>query len=87
MKKEVIRRAKQILVDLEARDGGNNVRGTAKVKAAPKQSLEYADQLSFMQLEENEVVAEIKALDLDSMSPMEALTKLYALKAKAKSLD
>ncbi len=87
VKKEVIRRAKQILVDLEARDGGNNVRGTAKVKAAPKQSLEDTDQLSFMQLEENEVIAEIKALDLDSMSPMEALTKLYALKAKAKSLD
>ena len=44
------------------------------------------DQLSFMEFEENEVVAEIKALDLDAMSPMEALTKLYALKAKAKNM-
>jgi DNA mismatch repair ATPase MutS len=41
-------------------------------------------QLGLDIFEENEIVSEIKALDLDSMSPMEALTKLYALKAKAK---
>ena len=37
-------------------------------------------------MKKNEVLEELKALELDTMSPMEALTKLYALKAKAQSL-
>ena len=46
----------------------------------------FEDQLCFMGFEENEIVAEIKQLSLDAMSPMEALTKLYALKAKAENI-
>ncbi len=80
VKKDVIKRAKEILKDLEARDGRE-----ASVKPGPAKTAEPVEddfQLSLEMFEENEVLSEIKALDLDSMSPMEALTKLYSLKAK-----
>ncbi len=85
VKKDVTKRAKEILKELELRDGG----GTAAVshkKALKKSEDKFEDQLSFVGFEENEIVAEIKGLTLDNMSPMEALTKLYALKAKAENL-
>ena len=85
VKKDVTKRAKEILKELELRDGS----GAAAVshKKTPKKSEDkFVDQLSFVGFEENEIVAEIKGLALDSMSPMEALTKLYALKAKAENL-
>ena len=85
VKKEVTVRAKEILKELEIRDGGGAA--NVSVKKSPKKKEENFDgQLSFMGFEENEIVAEIKGLVLDNMSPMEALTKLYALKAKAENL-
>ena len=87
VKKDVTRRAKEILKELELRDGG----GAAAVspKKSRKKEVEedmFTEQLSFIGFEENEIVAEIKGLALDAMTPMEALTKLYALKAKAENL-
>ncbi|MBR5155681.1 MAG: DNA mismatch repair protein MutS [Clostridia bacterium] len=81
VKRDVIKRAKEILAELELRDE----REVLVNRKAPKKTEEVAEelQLSLEMFEENEVVSEIKALDLDSMSPMEALTKLYSLKAKA----
>ncbi len=87
VKKDVTKRAKAILKALEERDAEN---GTAKVPVAKKGSAladdVFDDQISMLGLEENEVISELKALDLDSMSPMEALTKLYALKAKTQNI-
>jgi DNA mismatch repair protein MutS len=83
VKKDVIRRAKEILKELELRDGKGEVE--PKTIKLPKNTEKTDDaQFGLDIFEENEIVSEIKALDLDSMSPMEALTKLYALKAKAK---
>lgn len=86
VKKEVTKRAKGILKELELRDGD----GAAGVSAAklPKKKVQESpeEQMLFGGFEENEIVAEIKGLALDNMSPMEALTKLYALKAKAENL-
>ncbi len=86
VKKEVTRRAKEILKELEIRDGGGAAAVSQKKIAKKKNDDMFEDQLSFMGFEENEIVAEIKGLALDNMSPMEALTKLYALKAKAENL-
>ena len=86
VKKEITKRAKEILKALDERDGGTRpseakiFTGKAKKKAEPE------EQLSLIGMEENEVLEELKGLELDNMSPMEALTKLYALKAKAQSL-
>ncbi len=84
VKKEVTKRAKEILKELEIRDGGGAVVSMKKTKAPASDIFE--EQLSFAGFEENEIVAEIKGLALDNMSPMEALTRLYALKAKAENL-
>ena len=85
VKKEVTVRAKEILKELEIRDGGGAANVSVK-KNPKKKEVSFDGQLSFMGFEENEIVAEIKGLVLDNMSPMEALTKLYALKAKAENL-
>jgi DNA mismatch repair protein MutS len=39
-------------------------------------------QLSFLGPETDPLIEEIKALDVDSMSPLEALNKLYELKQR-----
>ncbi len=84
VKRDVTKRAKEILKELEIRDGGTGVNVSAvRAKATPDI---FDDQLSLAGFEENEIVAEIKGLALDNMSPMEALTKLYEIKAKAENI-
>ena len=86
VKKEVTKRAKEILKELEIRDGGGASNVVVKNNHKKKNDDISLDQLSFGGFEENEIVTEIKSLALDNMSPMEALTKLYALKAKAENI-
>ncbi len=86
VKKEVTKRAKEILKELEIRDGNGASNVTVKNTQKKKTEDTSLDQLSLGGFEENEIVSEIKSLTLDNMSPMEALTKLYALKAKAENL-
>ena len=85
VKKDVIKRAKVILRELEERDGKAE---SPKTIGAFKEAMAYEDdmQLGFEFEEENEVLRDIKELNLDAMTPMEALTKLYALKAKAENM-
>ena len=76
--KAVIRRAGEILRNLEMeqfvrKDGGGE-------SASDQQPL----QLSIFG-QESEIEVEIRSLDIDSMSPMEAINKLYELKKKAES--
>ncbi len=75
----VIRRAGEILRNLEleqsARKDGNSG------DAADRQALQ-AQQFSLFG-QESEIENEITGLDIDSMSPMEAINKLYELKNKA----
>jgi len=81
VKKEVTSRAKEILRALELRDGNKTGEITRLPKAEKRK--EEQIQMSFLTSEDNEVLAEIKKLNLDTMTPVEALTKLYDLKAKA----
>jgi len=76
--KAVIRRAGEILRNLEMeqfvrKDGAGE-------SASDQQPL----QLSIFG-QESEIEVEIRSLDIDSMSPMEAINKLYELKKKAES--
>ncbi len=81
VKKEVTKRAKEILAQVEEKEGVRS----AEVKQKTVAALDDDFQMSFMGLSntESEVLEEIKNLELDTITPMEALTKLYALKAKA----
>ncbi len=74
--KSVIRRAQEILQELESEQEKH--RGKGKKAIIEPQSL----QLSIFN-EPSEVEEAIKALDIDAMSPIEALNKLYELKQKA----
>lgn len=82
VKKSVIKRAKEIVKTLEG-SGQQEVR-EARIRGAEKKETSGGPQMDFFAAAEPEVLSELKALDLNSMSPMEALTKLYDLQARAK---
>jgi DNA mismatch repair protein MutS len=72
----VIRRAEQILQQLEKEQTSR--RNGADEELAESQAL----QLSIFG-QTSEIESELKSLDVDSMSPIEAINKLYELKKKA----
>ncbi len=84
VKKSVIRRAKEIAADLESRDkkqvSTKNIR-----TAADKQKKRDENQLDFFAQAESPVVSKLKQMDLNTITPIEALTKLYELKAEAQN--
>ncbi|MGB2853063.1 MAG: DNA mismatch repair protein MutS, partial [Dehalococcoidia bacterium] len=74
--RSVIHRAEEVLVELE--DG----RGQ-KAKAKKKERRDEAPQLPLFS-QPSPMLDELAQLDIDSMTPLEALNKLYELKQKAK---
>jgi DNA mismatch repair protein MutS len=74
--KAVVERANEILEELE---------GNADFRERQERTRQsFAGmQLSFLGPETDPLIEEIKALDVDSMSPLEALNKLYELKQRA----
>lgn len=83
VKKEVTNRAKEILKGLEERDGGGAAERKTP-KGVQKAAAALADeQLTLLEVEENRALTELREMNLDEMTPMEALNKLYDLKAKA----
>jgi DNA mismatch repair protein MutS len=81
--KAIVRRAGEVLSELESmsRDGSEqDRRRTAMSSPAPEQAPQI--QLTMFG-ETSPVVEELKALDVESLSPLEAITKLYELKRRA----
>jgi len=74
--KPVIRRAEEILRNLEDE-------AQRSPTGAPARRLKQAQQLSFL-ASSHPVLREIEQLDVSSMSPLEAINKLYELQEKAK---
>jgi len=74
--KAVTDRANEILEELE---------GNADFRERQERTRQVFSgvQMSFMPPETNPLIEEIKALDVDSLSPLEALNKLYELKQRA----
>ena len=70
MPRSVVDRARELLSQLEA--GGSDF---SLLKPAPQHQ-----QLSFFDTPENPALGELRALEVDGLSPLEALTKLYELK-------
>ncbi len=76
--KSVVSRAKVILRKLEEADGAKEpVRISAETVAEEPQL-----QMSFADSRNDALIEEIRALDLNTLTPIEALTKLYELKKK-----
>ena len=76
--KAVVNRAKVILKQLEAQDSGG-LQSTPVLRSEP---VEQETQLSFMAGQHDALLDEIRALDINTLTPIEALTKLYELKRK-----
>jgi DNA mismatch repair protein MutS len=67
-----------VLTELEGDRQGSATRpAPRKRKEAP------AEQISFFGEQPSPVLDELQKLDIDSMTPLEALTKLYELKKRA----
>ncbi len=76
--KSVVHRANEVLTDLE--EGSSKARRTAKGQQRKK---EPAQQLSFFG-QKPPVLEELEKLEIESLTPLQALTKLYELQKKAK---
>ena len=70
MPRSVVDRARELLLQLE--DGGSDF---SMFKPKPQHQ-----QLSFFETPENPALATLRELEVDGLSPLEALTKLYELK-------
>ena len=74
----VVRRAHEVLEDMEG-DGSGKTGKAAKSKRTATPTL----QISLFG-EKSQVVEDLEKLDIDSLTPLEALTKLYQLRKQAK---
>ena len=83
VKKPVVRRAREIVASLESEDQ-QEVRD-AKIRTRHTVPAAQDVQMEFFGAAENPGLEELKGLDLNVMPPVEALTTLYDLPAKAKN--
>ncbi|MCC6944109.1 MAG: hypothetical protein IT335_05995, partial [Thermomicrobiales bacterium] len=74
--KAIVRRAAEVLADLEAMAGRESRVAAMK---APIPEAETQIQLTMFGAPDP-VLEELKSLDVESLSPLEAITKLYELK-------
>ena len=75
--KSVVRRAKEILAELES--------GEHKSMLRPTETPEEYDniQMSLMSAADNPIVEKLKSMDIDTLTPIEAMNRLYELKKEA----
>lgn len=78
--KQVLERAKEILAELE--NGELSYQRLSLAKSKPN-----SYQLSIFSPKDTQIVEELKKLDLDKLSPIEALNKLNELKKKAEESE
>jgi DNA mismatch repair protein MutS len=76
----IVRRAREILQDLESGSGDREERRSRM--RSPQTAAPTNFQLTLFG-EPNRVVEELKSLDVESLSPLEAITKLFELKRAA----
>jgi DNA mismatch repair protein MutS len=76
---EVIERAKEVLWQLES----NGSKGTLRPEASIIPKTEKI-QLTLFEAEPHPVLLDLEKLDVDTLTPIEALTKLYDMQKKLK---
>ncbi|MEQ8673455.1 MAG: DNA mismatch repair protein MutS [Aggregatilineales bacterium] len=80
MPRPVVERARELLAQLE-RDGSTFT--LPMPNTAPKSKKSDTQQMSFFTEPENPALDALRGIDVDNLSPIEALTKLYELKKMA----
>ena len=81
----VVRRAREILEELELLDG-KNIERLDSEKELTAEAPEYSSQFSFSSASSNGIIDELKVIDVNTLTPIEALSKLYDLVGKAKEI-
>ena len=81
--KAVIQRAAEILVELEAQHNVWSLDENGQKKPTTKQ--EKAGQISFLTDGPNPVIDELRKMNIETMSPIDAITRLYELQRMAKA--
>ena len=76
----VVKRAKEILRELEEK--GYSAPVIQKVSAPNEES----DQMTFGGGKEAELIGRLRSLDVNTLTPIEAMTELFALSAQAKNI-
>jgi len=79
--KSVIHRAQEVLADLE---GGGQRQGRSKGPSAGRRRRGTPDEQLSLFGERSPILEELAKLDISSLTPLEAITKLYELQEKAK---
>jgi DNA mismatch repair protein MutS len=77
----VVHRAREVLVELEENSGKALARRSVKGRRRPKEAV--SQQLP-LQGQKSLLIEELEKLDTDSLTPLEAITKLYELQKKAR---
>lgn len=85
VKKSVTKRAAEIVASLESEDGQEVSQAKIRTRGAVPVTSEL--QMDFFAAAENPILTELKEIDLNVMTPVEALTKLFDLQAKAKNQE
>jgi DNA mismatch repair protein MutS len=80
--RQVVRRAAEVLEELE-RTGDARTRRRA-MRGMPEMVMPQALQLTLFAAEPDPLVEELKTLAVDELTPLEALTRLYELRRKAR---
>ncbi len=83
VKKPVVNRAREIVETLESQDAHQV--SDAKIRSYKPETVDES-QMNFFGAAEHPVLEELRGIDLNVMTPVEALTKLYDLQAKIKNL-
>ncbi|MCK5433882.1 MAG: DNA mismatch repair protein MutS, partial [Dehalococcoidales bacterium] len=78
--KSVVHRAREVLVELEEDSGKAVARRSVRGRRRPKEAV--SPQLPLLG-QKSPLIEELEKLDTDSLTPLEALTKLYELQKKA----
>ncbi|MBR2021089.1 MAG: DNA mismatch repair protein MutS, partial [Clostridia bacterium] len=73
--KSIVDRANEILKEIEEKHNVSPVKSQM-----PKNTSDFSGTLALDSLEEDRVIDEIKKIDVNTLTPIEALTKLYELK-------
>ncbi|MDD3882802.1 MAG: DNA mismatch repair protein MutS [Eubacteriales bacterium] len=82
MPKPVLRRAQEILARLEV----NQIKTRSIGESILEEEYKKPKQVDMFSVGQNELVDELRRLDVNSLTPMEALNQLYLLREKARKI-
>ena len=81
----VINRAKELVEELSDADITAAVKDLASPKKKPKVEMDMAQMSLFDTVQDNDIIEELKGIDIGNLTPMEALNTLYNLQNKTKN--